>query len=206
MRYLRFGEGLRCLRPVSGAKVYDLSRGCCYGNRSAGDGTTDFSVARCSTGSVARHSAAAVRPGNPLMIHPADFHDSHARHWEDAEVLFGRDRWANADQLYGLSAECGLKAVMKVLGMPVDTSGKPEERRHQKHVNELWPEFLTFADGRLDARYLQFVAAHEPFNDWSIHNRYANRDMFSKAGVDPHRDGANEINTMIELVKQDGLL
>ncbi len=31
------------------------------------------------------------------------------RHYEDAEILFNRLRWANADQLYGLAAECGLK-------------------------------------------------------------------------------------------------
>jgi len=38
-----------------------------------------------------------------------DFLDPHDRHWEDGERLFGVSRWANADHLYGLSAECGLK-------------------------------------------------------------------------------------------------
>lgn len=44
------------------------------------------------------------------MAHPADFPDAHARHWQDAERLAQAGRWANADQLYGYSAECGLKA------------------------------------------------------------------------------------------------
>ena len=39
------------------------------------------------------------------------------RHWEDAELLFSEKRLANADHLYGFSAECGLKAVMEALGM-----------------------------------------------------------------------------------------
>ena len=54
------------------------------------------------------------------MPHDADFSDAHRRHWEDAELLHAYSRWANADQLYGFSAECGLKAVMQVLGMHVD--------------------------------------------------------------------------------------
>ena len=54
------------------------------------------------------------------MPHPSDFTDAHCRHWDDAELLFKLQRWANADQLYGFSAECGLKAVMTFLGMPVE--------------------------------------------------------------------------------------
>ncbi|MDE0002871.1 MAG: hypothetical protein OXQ29_09265 [Rhodospirillaceae bacterium] len=41
------------------------------------------------------------------MPHPADFLDAHRRHWCDAELLFNDSRWANADQMYGFSAECG---------------------------------------------------------------------------------------------------
>ena len=55
------------------------------------------------------------------MPHDADFADAHRRHWEDAELLYGHERWANTDQLYGFSAECGLKAVMRSLGMPAET-------------------------------------------------------------------------------------
>ena len=74
------------------------------------------------------------------MPHPVDFVDAHRRHWADAELLFDHDRWANADQLYGFSAECGLKAVMRTLGMPVDTSGIPGPE-HRVHVQELWSIF-----------------------------------------------------------------
>jgi len=73
------------------------------------------------------------------MPHPADFVDAYHRQWADAELLFANDCWANADQLYGFSAECGLKAVMKTLGMPVDETGIPEEREHRVHVQDLWP-------------------------------------------------------------------
>lgn len=83
------------------------------------------------------------------MTYPADFTDAHRRHWEDAELLFARNRWANADQLYGFSSECGLKAVMKALGMPVDpTTGTPVKKVHREHVQDLWPVFTGFARGR----------------------------------------------------------
>ena len=52
----------------------------------------------------------------------------------DFQLLFGDSRWANADQMYGFSAECGLKAVMKKLGMQVDvTTGTPAQDAHRKH-------------------------------------------------------------------------
>ena len=72
------------------------------------------------------------------MPHVADFADAHRRHWEDAESLFDCGHWANADHLYGLSAECGLKAVMRALGMQVDDEGAPIDKEHRKHIDELW--------------------------------------------------------------------
>ena len=35
------------------------------------------------------------------MPRPADFADAHRRHWTDAELLFERERWANADTSTG---------------------------------------------------------------------------------------------------------
>ena len=39
---------------------------------------------------------------------------------------------------YGLSAECGLKAVMRALGMQVDDEGAPIDKEHRKHIDKLW--------------------------------------------------------------------
>lgn len=93
------------------------------------------------------------------MPHVADFLDAWRRHWEDAELLFEHHRWANSDQLYGFSAECGLKAVMQVWGMPVDETGRPNEQEHRKHVQDLWGEFVTFARKREENRTPRPVAA-----------------------------------------------
>ena len=106
------------------------------------------------------------------MSHPLDYTDSCFRHWEDAELLYGSERWANADQLYGFSAECGLKAVMAVLGMPVGDAG-PVERKYWKHVQALWPIFQQFAADRNGSEYMPLLPDGEPFVDWSHHDRYA---------------------------------
>lgn len=138
------------------------------------------------------------------MIHPANFVDAHRRHWDDAEFLFHHQRWANADQLYGFSAECGLKAVMKGLGMRVDNVGRPRNSRFVRHVQHIWPEFQAFAHARNGARYLAKLPTGRPFADWSHHNRYASSTPFAHGNVDPHRAAALGICQMVQLATQDG--
>ena len=140
------------------------------------------------------------------MIFPADFTDAHRRHWSDAELLFKHARWANADQLYGFSAECGLKAVMKALGMRVETTGIPTKQKHRKHIQEIWPTFATFVQGRGGARYLRMLSSGTPFADWSHHNRYADRACFPKPDVQPHRKAAFEVCKVVRLAVQEGRL
>ncbi len=133
------------------------------------------------------------------MTRPADFTDAHQRHWEDAELLFAHDRWANADHLYGLSAECGLKAVLVVLGMSVDEeSGAPREQEHRKHMPELWRVFEAFARKRGGGAYLALLPDGKPFDDWSIDGRYANRCHFQSANVTPHQDAARQVADVVQ--------
>lgn len=140
------------------------------------------------------------------MSRPADFVDAHGRHWKDAELLFGVGRFSNADQLYGFSAECGLKAVMKGLGMPVDSTGSPKEQRHRKHVQDLWPEFHAFAQRQSGTRYSRHLSSQNPFSNWSHHDRYAHRGYANQKGVGQHRDAARKIRRVAQQAQQDGIL
>ena len=137
------------------------------------------------------------------MPHPSDFTDAHCRHLDDAELLFDRKRWANADQLYGFSAECGLKAVMTSLGMPVDATGTPTERGHRQHVQRIWPEFECFVTGKKGASFLGRLPRAEPFADWSHHDRYANQSHFKRANVELHRKAALAVRDMTQHLGQD---
>ena len=137
-----------------------------------------------------------------MKPHPADFADAHRRHLEDADLLFKNARWATADHLYGLSAECGLKAVMRALGMPVDASGKPE-REHMKHLPELWRVFRGFARKHRGGRYVDLLSECRRFNDWSIDNRYAGSCNFQDENVRPHREAARGVSEVVRNVTQE---
>ncbi len=130
------------------------------------------------------------------MTRTTDFADAHLRHGEDAELLFGSKRFGGADHLYGLSAECGLKAVMERLGMEVDAAGTPKDPHYKKHIHELWPIFEDFIQNRKQARFR--LPPGKPFADWSHHDRYAPRSRFEEGSVDRHRLGAKMILPLVE--------
>ena len=134
-----------------------------------------------------------LHPHGAAVTYSADYPDAHLRHWEDAELLQRAGRWANADQLYGFSAECGLKAVMVANGMPVDSGGAPAERRHKQHIQALWDQFFAFAAGRPTANLLRHLPQRNPFATWSHNNRYANSRHFNGATVAPHRTAARQV-------------
>lgn len=138
------------------------------------------------------------------MGYPVDFHDAHLRHWDDAELLSHHRRWANADQLYGLSAECGLKAVMLGLEiMPVTPHGVPTRPEHKVHVTKLWSEFTTSVGGRKGAKYLSLLPDGDPFASWSIEDRYAHRRHFDYASVSPRRSAADGIRKVVQRARQE---
>lgn len=139
------------------------------------------------------------------MVYPVDFAASHRRHWRDAERLYVNGRWGNADQLYGFSAECGMKAVMAGLGMPLSQSGMPP-KRYQEHIQRLWPLYCSFVNGRPEARYLGMLPSVSPFVDWSHHNRYAGDAHFTDGTTKPHRSGAHSVVRMVRAAQQDGVL
>ena len=132
------------------------------------------------------------------MVHPADFRNAHDRHWCDAELLFQRGRWANADQLYGYSAECGLKAVM------VAHTGSPIDPGYKRHFPALWGTFLSFVDGPSIAEQLRGLPQANPFAGWSQDNRYAASGHFNAKTVTPHRKAARLIRDFYERLRVIG--
>ena len=139
-----------------------------------------------------------------MTSHPPDFLDAHDRHWEDAETLFGHQRWANADQLYGFSAECGLKAVMQALGMPIDTTTGTPPKKYRKHIQDLWPLFQTYAGSRNGATYLAMLPTGSPFADWSHHDRYAHQSYCPEPDAVSHRMAAKKLRPLVRHAQQNG--
>jgi len=135
-----------------------------------------------------------------------DFRDAADRHRGDALLLLEMDRLANADYLFGLAAECGLKALMVALGMATSSHGVPREYHHKVHVDALWDEFLAFAGGRGGARYALRLGSDNPFGDWRISQRYCHRSGFGHDRVTPHARAARLVRGLLDASLLDGVV
>ncbi|MCY0964707.1 hypothetical protein [Parathalassolituus penaei] len=133
-----------------------------------------------------------------------DFLNAHQRHWRDAELLFQQQRWANADHLYGFSAECGLKALMIEFGMP-HTDSYPEREKDRKHIDKVWCRYSTYQEGH-DKGPGFALPATEPFSNWNASDRYAHDNQFSELDTTNHRIAADLIWQLIKKAQRDGLL
>lgn len=116
-----------------------------------------------------------------------DFKSSATRHYNDAEYLTADNRHANAGQLFGFCAECGLKALLISQGYPRNQDGSPSKNRKQLeahnpplpyiriHINELQKIFTNiqqWESGR-GANYLAMIEQSiTNFSDWSTDHRY----------------------------------
>lgn len=135
----------------------------------------------------------------------ADFFDAHERHWLDADKLLVDGRLANADHLLGMAAECGLKCLMQKFGMQLRSSdGAPEDKKDKTHIDKIWDRYGTYQSGRLGASYP--LDSPNPFTDWDVAQRYAHQGQFDESRITAHRHGTEQIHTLINKARMDGLL
>jgi hypothetical protein len=122
-----------------------------------------------------------------------DFKNAYARHQKDANHLFDNKRYANADHLYGLAAECALKAVM--IGLEpslVNKNGDLLDKGNKIHIDKLWGHFRIFLQGRTASSYLAHISSNKnPFSNWNVNDRYAHEKRFTKNNTLPHQTAVN---------------
>jgi hypothetical protein len=136
----------------------------------------------------------------------ADFQDAHERHWQDAELLFDAQRLANADHLYGMAAESGLKRLMLAFGMRFDhIKDWPAERADREHAEKIWERFETYRCGHHQGSTYTLPTVN-PFTDWRTSQRYSARQHFDEHRVLPHRSGAEQVRRLIKKAEREGLL
>lgn len=135
-----------------------------------------------------------------------DFIDAMDRHWQDAELLLGNERWANADHLYGFAAESGLKGLMLAFGMQFNaTKGMPTEQKDQKHADVIWVRYESYRSGHhKGADYL--LPTENPFDNWKASDRYASQNEFNHDHTKPHQRGAELVRQLVKKAKLEGLL
>ena len=134
-----------------------------------------------------------------------DFRDASERHFGDGELLLAEERLANADHLFGMSAECSIKAIMEALGMKTSSAGAPRDIGHRVHMPELWAAFQSFASGRLASRYVEPLDKQNPFVDWKVDQRYWKQSSIGRGTVQNHSTAARQCRFSLGNLVLDGL-
>lgn len=136
-----------------------------------------------------------------------DFRDAHDRHYEDAQALFRSNRWANADHLFGLSVECGLKRLMLEFGMPWDgCKDRPAEQHDRFHADQAWTRYVSYQSGHHAGAAYALPSATNPFGDWNINQRYVGQPCFDLSRVQVHQQAAAAVHDLLRKAELEGLI
>ena len=135
----------------------------------------------------------------------ADFLDAHMRHWDDAELLFNATRWANADHLYGLAAECGLKRLMIAFDMDIDATGSPSSKSDRFHADRAWLRYESYRSGHHDGVNYPLPTI-DPFMDWHVNQRYEHQANFTQEIAEAHRIGARIVHDLVTKAILEGIV
>lgn len=100
-----------------------------------------------------------------------DYLTSARRHCKDADALISAAGRPNAGQLYGLSVECGLKALLLKMGVGSGADGTIAED-FRRHLPQLINDMTTLPDGRPASALHAAVPNLRRMHDWRIEHRY----------------------------------
>jgi hypothetical protein len=132
-----------------------------------------------------------------------DYQDAAGRHLQDANLLFDQSppRLANASHLFGISAECSLKAIARQSN-PNIRSWKSKNIGSNGHLPMLATELLHLApsiEGNADlAKKIQGLAPS--FADWEVGQRYHPQTTFDADAVGRQQTGAHYANLLMRNV------
>lgn len=129
-----------------------------------------------------------------------DFSNAASRYWCDANLLLQQARLATADHLFGVSAECALKAIMVALS---GTTNLP--KRYKIHLPNIWDEFIAYTPSSGTNAYASLLAAN-PFASWDVSDRYGHDTEFTQARVNKHCEAALQAQRVLEQARLDGRL
>lgn len=129
----------------------------------------------------------------------------------DANTLLANSRMANAGQMYGFVAECGLKALLIACGVQVDSNGEiPYRHRFRQHVPTLPDRIVAeghlIPNGSRATQYLTGLSNMDKFSDWLVDHRYWREAALPLASVPQWKAAAEEILHMVDKAKEDGVL
>ncbi|MCL5061509.1 MAG: hypothetical protein M1449_14295 [Candidatus Thermoplasmatota archaeon] len=141
-----------------------------------------------------------------------NFHGAAMRHHSDAVFLQSDRRDANAGQLYGFVAECGIKALLVACGLSIEADGDIKKGKKGKdfrsHVNALAAQINmihSFLDGRAMSGYLAHIPDIAHFCDWDTAHRYFDESQIPPSLGKWHL-AASQVMKMLDVAKSDGVI
>jgi hypothetical protein len=130
------------------------------------------------------------------------FRDAAIRHWRDAELLEEKERFSNADHLFGFAAECALKvALSSVIGVAKeeDLTG-----RYRKHIDELWDRVRLHDLQKRFPHLCAYLSSGNRFSDWSVDQRYADDGVVTPDARKNHKLAAKRLLGMVMTGERKG--
>jgi hypothetical protein len=131
-----------------------------------------------------------------------DFQDAAKRHLDDAELLFSQEpkRLANASHLFGVSAECALKAIL-------DAKNKDSfNPKKSGHVPKLFTQFIHVTPN-IDANLANSVSEiSKLFSDWDVSQRYVPQSIFIESDIALQKNGATNALFLMKTYLSGGVL
>jgi hypothetical protein len=132
-----------------------------------------------------------------------DYKAAASRHCKDAQHLVGWGRWANADHLAGIAAECALKAILLgYLGATLTPSNfpvHPQASGSLSHVNRLWNQLPQMVSGRtVGPGFTSLIAGTNPFATWAVDDRYSDGNAITEGAARTHVHKAQAILGILE--------
>lgn len=124
-----------------------------------------------------------------------DYQNASERHLQDAELLFAQapKRLANASHLFGLSAECSLKAIARKFEPSAKFGG------NKGHIPGLFSE-LQNVSLRIGSNpnLVRHIASIQPqFANWNVAQRYVLQTTFAQETVADEQTGSNAAHLLM---------
>jgi hypothetical protein len=128
---------------------------------------------------------------------PENFADAALRHWHDAQLLEAENRLENADQLYGLSAECAIKKAL--LPLPGLATQGSLAASFKVHINLLWDRVNYQSVQKRYPHMAAYLKAANPFSGWNIDQRYSANGSIVQKDMECHRIATSRLLGIIGL-------
>jgi hypothetical protein len=141
-----------------------------------------------------------------------DFRAAARRHHDDAGFLLTGSRWANADHLAGLAAECALKAIVQFMPFGATPNAKgilvwgQSSKELRQHINALWRELAQNVSGYAAPTFNGLLASPgpEPFANWHVEDRYSDGLAITQQEATAHLNATRQVLAVLQQAEIDG--